>query len=121
MPGGDRHHVVYSYGPAPDRTAPEVSLETQERYCRRWAQDNSWCIVEYIRDTACGSATNPAGLQRLGELLNDRKVDVVLAYSPAEVFKSQDQHQQLLSELDEAGVSLEFVVDHFEIKDTRYP
>ena len=44
---------------------------------------------------------------------------MVLAYSPDKVFKNQDQHQQLLAELDQAGVSLEFVINHATIKDTR--
>ena len=63
--------VIYPCSPAQDRTPLQVSLEDQERLYRRWARNNSWRIVEYIRETTCGSATN-LGLQRLQELLNER-------------------------------------------------
>ncbi len=55
----------------------------------------------------------------MAQLLRDHTVDVVLAYSPDRFSTSQGHLQQLLAELDEAGASLEFVVDHATIKDTR--
>ena len=61
---------------------------------------------------ACGSTTDRPGVQRLRQLLNERMVDVVLAYSPDRVSRCHDHLQQLLAELEQAGASLEFVVDH---------
>ena len=113
--------VVYSRIATTRPVSPVISLNVEERLCRRWARDNSFYIVEYIRDVSCGPTINPPGLQRLRELLNEQNIDLVLAYSPDRVSGKQDDLIELLAELDQAGASLEFVVDHSTSKDTRYP
>ena len=103
-----RRAVVYS------RIATEAlepSLDDQERTGCRWARQNAWEIVECIHDTAGGSSTDDPGLQRLGQLLAERRVDVVVAHSPDNFAQCQDQLQQLLAQLEQAGASLEFVID----------
>lgn len=89
----------------------ELSLDDQEQTNCRWARQNTWDVVECIRDTSCRYSTDIPGLQRLRQLLDERRVDVVVAYSPDRIARCQEHLQQLLVELEEAGASLEFVVD----------
>lgn len=103
--------VVYSRVDAQAPVCSEISLDVQERASCRWARRNSWDIVECIRETGRGSSTDLPGLQRLGQLLGQRRVDVVVANSPDWFAQCQDHLQKLLAQLEEAGASLEFVAD----------
>ena len=103
--------VVYSIVSAEAAPYAELSLDVQERACCRWARHNTWDVVECIRDSACGFSTDRPGLQRLGQLLNELRVDVVVAHSPDRFSRCQDQFHQLLADLEQAGASLEFVDD----------
>ena len=58
------------------------------------------------------------GYLRLRELLSERNIDAVLAYSPDRVFRCHDHLQELLAQLDRAGASLKFVVDSATIRRT---
>ena len=103
--------VVYSRIDSEAPACGEISLDDQERTNCRWARQNTWDVVECIRDTTCGSSTDTPGLRRLRELLNEQKVDVVVAQSPDRIARCQDEFQQLLIELEQAGASLEFAAD----------
>ena len=97
-----------------DSEAPvpgELSLDDQEQTSCRWARQNAWDVVECIRDTAHQSSADSHGLRRLRQLLNERRVDIVVAHSPDRIDSCQGRLQPLLIELEEAGASLEFVVD----------
>ena len=68
-------------------------------------------LFECIRDTAGGFSTDRPGLRQVRRLLNEPRVDVVLAHPPDRFSRCQDQFHQLLAELEQAGASREFVVD----------
>lgn len=103
--------VVYS---RVDANSPEwihPSLEEQERILCRFIRRNGWQICECIRDTDCGTSSDSPGLQRLGQLLAEHLVDVVVAHSPETFAECQDHAEQLLAQIEQAGASLEFVAD----------
>ena len=112
-PGKNRALLAVVYSRIDSEAPPwsEISLDDQERTNCRWARQNSWDVIECIRETTCRSSADIPGLQRLRQLLNERRVDVVVAHSPDRITRSQGHLQQLLAQLEEAGASLEFVVE----------
>ena len=103
--------VVYSKIDSEAPARGEIPLDEQERTNCRWARQHAWDVVECIRETTCGSSADSPGLQRLRQLLDERRVDVVVAHSLDRIAGCQDHLQQLLAELEQAGVSLEFAAD----------
>lgn len=89
----------------------QVSLDHQEQSCLQAARGQFCRIVERITDQADGCTLDRPGIQRLRQLLSEGTVDVVIAYSPDRLCRNQDQLDELLAEVEQAGVRLEFAVD----------
>ena len=77
----------------------------------RWRMSSRWHICECIRDTDCGTGAPTPGMQRLGQVLAEHLVDVVVAHSPETFAECQEHAEQLLAQIEQAGASLEFVDD----------
>jgi site-specific DNA recombinase len=106
--------IVYSRVSTDAQERDGTSLDTQERACTEFAQQQGWRIVETVRDAASGFSLDRQGIERVRRLLRDGGADVLLAYAVDRLSRNQNQIGVLFDEVQQAGAKLEFVTERFE-------
>src|SRR3954464_5795402 len=106
--------IVYSRVSTDAQERDGTSLDTQERACLHFAQQQGWRVVEAIRDTASGFSLDRPGIERVRRALRDGGADVVVAYAIDRLARNQQKLAVLVDEVEEAGARLDFVTERFE-------
>ncbi len=106
--------IVYARVSTDAQERDGTSLETQERACRQFANEEGWRVVEAIRDAASGFSLDRPGVERVRRLLRAGAVDVLVAYAVDRLSRNQNQIGVLFDEVQQAGARLEFVTERFE-------
>ncbi len=91
-----------------------TSLDTQERACLALAEKNGWTVEGTVRDSASGFSLERSGLTEVRALAAKAIVGVVLSYSLDRLSRKQTHVAILVEEMEERGVSLQFVTENFE-------
>jgi site-specific DNA recombinase len=106
--------IVYSRVSTDAQERDGTSLDTQERACTDFAQQQGWRIVETVRDTASGYSLERPGVERVRRQLREGGADVLFAYAVDRLARNQTKLAVLLDEAEEAGVVLECVTEKVE-------
>ena len=106
--------VIYSRVSTDAQERDGTSLDTQQRACVKFANDNGWTIEGRIRDTASGFTLDRRGIEEIRRQADEGSIDVVLSYALDRLSRKQTHVAILVEEMEEHGVCLSFVTEKFE-------
>jgi len=69
--------------------------------------------MESIKDTCSGSTLDRPGIERLGLLLRQGAVDVVVAYAVDRLSRNQNHIGVMFDEVEQTGAKFQFVTEKF--------
>ena len=95
--------VIYSRVSTDAQERDGTSLDTQERACIEFAEENSWNITERVRETASAHMLERPGLTRVRDLLRDGFVDVIVSFAIDRLTRQQNHMGILLDDIEAAG------------------
>jgi len=106
--------IIYSRVSTDAQERDGTSLDTQERACVELAEANGWTVVGTVRDTASGFTLDRPGMAEVRSLADRGLIEVVLSYALDRLSRKQTHVAILVEEMEEHGVSLDFVTEKFE-------
>jgi site-specific DNA recombinase len=106
--------VIYSRVSTDAQERDGTSLDTQEKACIEFAEENSWNVTECVRETASGHMLERPGLTKVRDLLRDGFVDVIVSFAIDRLTRQQNHMGILLDDIEAAGAKLSLVTEDFE-------
>ena len=84
----------------------DQTLEPQRLELNRYAEQRGWTINEECTDVISGSKSSRTGLDRLMELVREKKTEGILVVKMDRLARSLPHFAQLVAEFDKFGVAL---------------
>ena len=84
----------------------DQTLEPQRIELTRYAEQRGWAINEECTDVISGSKSSRTGLDRLMELVREKKTEGILVVKMDRLARSLPHFAQLVAEFDKFGVAL---------------
>ena len=84
----------------------DQTLEPQRLELTRYAEQRGWTINEECTDVISGSKSSRTGLDRLMELVREKKTEGILVVKMDRLARSLPHFAQLVAEFDKFGVAL---------------
>ena len=109
MAKGNIGRVVIYVRVSTDEQADNYSIESQIAACQRYAEQQGWIVVAVLQDVMSGTRLDRPGLTHARDLIQQKAVDVLLAYSSDRLTRSLAHSLLIRDELKSAGVELHCV------------
>jgi len=109
--------VLYCRVSTKEQAEKGSSLLTQEKFCRHYAIQNGYEVVEvFIEQGESAKTTQRTQWQRLMTYCADRKnsVDAVIAYKIDRISRNLDDYSQIRLQLKKNGVEIKSTSEYFE-------
>jgi site-specific DNA recombinase len=108
IPATPKRTILYTRVSTDEQAEHGYSLQSQLEESRRYAAIHNLVVIAEISDDRSGSILERPGLDRLRDMIGQRKIDAVVVFSPDRLTRNLAHSLLLREEMSQAEVELHF-------------